>query len=210
MLASNFLKRGALYLICDGETCTRHGITLADFVAGAVAGGATLIQYRHKGISPSAYERNLSEILPLAQSAILIVNDHAEIAERLRLPLHLGQDDALPPQLTVHYGRSTHSLVELESALAATPPPAYIALGAMFASATKPDVATNRHLIAEYLTRTSLPLILIGGITLENARTLPRSERISYAIIGDAFRYGATSRAVQLYVEEWDQLGLTD
>jgi len=210
MLASDFLKRNSLYLICDGETCARHDITLADFVAGAVAGGATTIQYRHKGISPLAYERNLSEILPLAQSAILIVNDHAEIAERLRLPLHLGQNDALPPQLTVHCGRSTHSLAELESALAATPPPTYIALGAMFASATKPDVATNRHLIEKFLARTTLPLVLIGGITLENARTLPRSERIFYAIIGDVFRYGTTSRAVQRYVEEWSQLGLTD
>lgn len=203
MLASDFLKRASLYLICDGETCARHGITLADFVAGAVAGGATTIQYRHKEISPLTYERNLSEILPLAQRATLIVNDHAEVAERLQLPLHLGQDDALPPQLAVPYGRSTHSLAELERALTATPPPAYIALGTMFASPTKPDVATNRHLIEEYLARTSLPLVLIGGITRENVRTLPRSERISYAIIGDAFRYGATSAAVQRYVAEW-------
>jgi thiamine-phosphate diphosphorylase len=138
--------------------------------------------------------------MPLVSSATLIVNDHAEIAIRHNLPLHLGQDDTLPPELPVPYGRSTHSLGELDDALSCTPPPAYIALGTMFASRTKPDVATNRHLVAEYLQRTSLPLVLIGGITLDNVGQLPKEERVYYAVISDVFRYGATPTAIAEYV----------
>jgi thiamine-phosphate diphosphorylase len=191
---------GNLYLICDGETCERHHMPLGEFIRSVVGAGVKIVQYRHKNISAAQYEENLLQILPLLRDTILIVNDHAEIAMRHNLTLHLGQDDTLPPELPVPYGRSTHSLGELDDALSCNPAPAYIALGTMFASRTKPDVATNRHLVAEYLQRTSLPLVLIGGITLDNVGQLPKEERVYYAMISDVFRYGATPRAIAQYV----------
>jgi len=204
MDASGILSANqSLYLICDGETCEKRGIPLADFVTGAINGDCKTIQYRHKGISARQYETNLLPLVELCRSAgtSLIVNDHAALAEKYALPLHLGQEDVLPPQLTVPYGRSTHGFAELALALKADPSPTYIALGTMFPSPTKPDVATNRHLVAEYLTRTSLPLVLIGGITLDNVHELPRSERIFYAVIGDAFRFGATKAGIEKYAD---------
>ncbi len=197
---------GNLYLICDGETCERQRMTLWDFVRSAQDAGVKNLQYRHKNISPVQYEENLLRMLRLAPKVTLIVNDHAAIAARHRLPLHLGQDDILPADLRVPYGRSTHSLAELEYALACNPPPAYVALGTMFASATKPEVATNRSLIADYRKRTQLPLVLIGGITLDNVRELPRAHDIFYAVIGDAFRFGASSAGVRKYVESFARI----
>lgn len=190
-----------LYLICDGETCEQYGLSLPEFVRGAVEGGVRIIQYRHKNITTATYETNLLRLLPLCGGTLLVVNDHAEIAERYRLWLHLGQDDHLPAKLTVSYGRSTHSLAELDYALSCEPQPAYVALGTMFASSTKPDVKTNRSLIADYRKRTALPLVLIGGITLENVHELPQAEDIYYAVIGDAFRFGATVEGIKNYVE---------
>lgn len=194
-----------LYLICDGETCAARGISVTDFVSGATRGGAKTIQYRHKGISADAYAEQLAPLLKItaAAGARLIVNDHAEIAEELRLPLHLGQEDELPDTLTVPYGRSTHSLKELQIALSAKPAPDYIALGTMFQSGTKKDVATNRDLVAEYIRLTDLPLVLIGGITLDNVGELPHADRIFYAVIGDAFRLGATLAGIKRYVSHW-------
>lgn len=194
-----------LYLICDGETCAACGITARDFVSAATRGGAKTIQYRHKGISAEAYAQNLAPLVKIASAAgaALIVNDHAGVAEHLRLPLHLGQEDVLPGKLTVPYGRSTHSLSELEIALSAHPSPDYIALGTMFPSGTKTDVATNRNLVEEYIRLTDLPLVLIGGITSDNARELPHSERIFYAVIGDAFRFGATVEGIEKYARLW-------
>lgn len=196
---------GNLYLICDGETCLRHHLPLADFVRAATSAGAKTLQYRHKGISVAEYEHNLRMLLPVAEhyGTTLIVNDHAAIAERLRLPLHLGQEDPLPAGLSVSYGRSTHTLAELDYALGCNPAPEYVALGTMFVSSTKPDVSSNRTLISAYRARTTLPLVLIGGITLDNVRELPRAETIFYAIIGDAFRFGATSEGITKYVESF-------
>jgi thiamine-phosphate diphosphorylase len=191
---------GNLYLICDGETCERHRMPLGEFIRSAVGAGVKIVQYRHKNISAGQYEENLLSLMPLVSSATLIVNDHAEIAIRHNLPLHLGQDDTLPPELPVPYGRSAHSLAELNYALGCNPAPVYVALGTMFASGTKPDVATHRHLVAEYLQRTSLPLVLIGGITLDNVGQLPKEERVYYAVISDVFRYGATPTAIAEYV----------
>lgn len=194
---------GNVYLICDGESCERHRISLWDFVRSAADAGVKNLQYRHKNISAQQYEENLLRLLPLLTGVTLIVNDHAEIAVRYNLPLHLGQGDTLPADLRVPYGRSTHSLAELDFALACNPPPAYIALGTMFASPTKPEVATNRSLIADYRKRTSLPLVLIGGITLDNVRELPRADSIFYAVISDAFRFGATPAGIRKYVESF-------
>lgn len=197
--------RNPLYLICDGETCEKHGIAPYDFVRAALAGGCQTIQYRHKNISPGAYQKNLQPMLRLlpGSGAALIVNDHAGIAGEFALPLHLGQHDILPPDLRVPYGRSTHSLAELKIALSAQPSPDYVALGTMFASGTKPEVATNRHLIDAYRDTTDLPLVLIGGITLDNVRQLPSSVRIYYAIIGDAFRFGNKPEDITKYAESW-------
>lgn len=194
-----------LYLICDGELCAAKGISLADYVTGALKGDCKTIQYRHKGISAREYEQNLLALIPrcAAAGAKLIVNDFAELAQKHALPLHLGQDDALPANLTVPYGRSTHSLTELDWALGANPAPDYVALGKMFDSATKPDVANNRQLVNEYLKRTDLPLVLIGGITLDNVHELPQSERIHYAVIGDAFRFGVNSAGIAKFVRSF-------
>lgn len=196
---------GNLYLICDGETCERHGMQPGDFMRSAMDAGVKILQYRHKGISPQQYETRLQELLPHCAGLNLIVNDHAEIAARYHLPVHLGQDDPLPADLSIPYGRSTHSLDELDSALSCTPAPAYVALGAMFASNTKPGVATKRSLISDYRARTKLPLVLIGGITLDNVRVLPRADDIYYAVIGDAFRYGATPHRIAEYVRHFAQ-----
>ncbi len=206
MYASQILSAGKkLYLICDGETCAARGISLTDFVMGAARGGAKTIQYRHKNISAAVYAENTAPLAKIAAAAhaTLIVNDHAELAEQFQLPLHLGQEDTVPQQLSVPYGRSTHSLAELEIALRAIPGPDYIALGTMFPSTTKTGVATNQHLVAEYIRLTPLPLVLIGGITLDNVADLPRSESIYYAVIGDAFRFGATAADIEKYTRLW-------
>ncbi len=195
----------SLYLICDGETCRDRGLPYEDFFAGAIAGGAGMIQYRHKNIPEPEYEKNLLRLVKVCEGSqvTLIVNDHAQIAEKFSLPLHLGQGDALPRDLRVPYGRSTHNFAELAIALAAEPPPGYIALGTMFPSTVKPDVIPARDRVDEYLKRTALPLVLIGGITADNVRFLPRSPKIFYAVISDAFRFGATKEGIEKYVKAW-------
>jgi len=200
-----FSGKGSLYLICDGEACATRGIGREDFTKGAIAGGTRIMQYRHKNISVETYAAHLEPLAKLCHAAgvTLIVNDHAAVAEKFLLPLHLGQEDVLPAELRVPYGRSTHSPFELQTALEAEPPPDYLALGTMFPSPTKPEVGRARDWISMCLNRAEQPLVLIGGITLDNVRELPGGERIFYAVIGDAFRFGATPAGIEKYAKAW-------
>jgi thiamine-phosphate pyrophosphorylase len=201
-----FSDKTKLYLICDGETCETRDLRREDFVAAAVAAGAGIIQYRHKNISETEYAENFDKLAACCRGTqtTLIVNDHAAVAQKYALPLHLGQGDALPRGLTVPYGRSTHNLPELDLALSAKPQPVYIALGTMFSSGTKPGIIPARELINTYRDKTALPLVLIGGITLDNVSLLLQSEKIFYAVIGDAFRFGATKDGIGKYVQAWN------
>lgn len=136
---------------------------------------------------------------------LLIANDHAHVASQLKLPVHLGQDDEVLPGLEVPYGRSTHNRGEIISALACDPKPAYLAIGTMFRSMVKPDIAPALNLLPELMSLTTLPIVLIGGINLENLRQLPRGERLFYAIITDALRYGTDRRALARYREDFER-----
>jgi thiamine monophosphate synthase len=87
----------SLYLICDGGACNAHNLRIEDFMTGALDGGACYVQYRHKNISAAAYEENLLRLIKICEgtAAVLIVNDHATLAEKFSLPLHLGQGECL-------------------------------------------------------------------------------------------------------------------
>lgn len=194
---------GNLYLICDGETCAKHNLPLVDFFRASSEAGVKTIQYRHKGISTTDYEANLVALIPVAKKyrVSLIVNDYAALAQKYALPVHLGQDDALPPKFNLPYGRSTHNMEEVKAALDVNPPPHYLALGAIFSSATKPGVVSCRNALKQALDILTLPLVLIGGITLDNVSELPASSKIFYAVISDVFRFGNDADAIKKYVE---------
>ena len=65
-------------------------------------------------------------------------------------------------------GVSTHTIGQANAALADMPD--YVAVGPMFASHTKPqDHIAGPETLAAVRRLTSLPLVAIGGITLENA-----------------------------------------
>jgi thiamine-phosphate pyrophosphorylase len=104
----------------------------------------------------------------------LIVNDYAEIAERVPVEgIHVGQDDdsvavargKAGRELIV--GRSTHSV---EQAIAAQGEGAdYIGFGPIFATPTKPDYqAIGLTNIEQVHTDVDLPIFCIGGIKLDN------------------------------------------
>ena len=104
----------------------------------------------------------------------LIVNDHAQIAQRTDVQgVHVGQDDesieAVRAQLErpIIVGKSTHSV---KQATAAEREGAdYIGLGPIFPTPTKPDYPPiGLSQIHEGRKRVSIPIFCIGGIKLEN------------------------------------------
>lgn len=143
-----------------------------------IRGGVDLIQLRGKTNSFDELvdlAAQLHEItFPVATP--LIVNDHAEIATRVRLEgVHVGQDDdsiAVAREKAgrpILVGKSTHSL---EQACAAQREGAdYIGFGPIFATPTKPDYAPiGLGGIRQVHDDVGVPIFCIGGIKIDNVQ----------------------------------------
>jgi thiamine-phosphate pyrophosphorylase len=133
-----------LYAICDAEVCDRAGWTLVDFAAACIDGGATFLQVRAKGVSSAWLLDATTAIVRRAQAsgALVVVNDRADLARLAGAGgVHVGQTDLSPAAVRVVVGpemligRSTHTPEQYEAAF--SEPVDYVAIGPVFATATK-------------------------------------------------------------------------
>jgi thiamine-phosphate pyrophosphorylase len=179
----------ALYVVLDRNAA--GSCDLEDVLEACVAGGCRLVQLREKTWPPG-------RLLPLATrlrqrcrvtGVTFIVNDRVDLALALDADgVHLGQED-LPASLArpllrpgMILGISTHSLEQARAARDAGAD--YIAVGAMYPTATKTDhelvgPALMRRVRAEIAT----PLVGIGGITPDNAADVIHAGADGVAVI---------------------------
>ena len=169
------------------------GLSHAEQVAQFSAGGATLIQLREKHLSPRELYREAEEALCVAHArrARLMINDRVDIALALQADgVHLGQDDLSPSVARRLLGEgavigfSTHNVEQAQAA--ANMPVDYIALGPIFSTGTKADpdpvlgldgVRRVRDVIG------GIPLVAIGGITVQNAANVISAGADAVAVI---------------------------
>src|SRR5207302_4009593 len=149
----------------------------------AVAGGATIVEVRHKG-APARELAALARALVGALSVPVIVNDRVDVALAAGAAgTHLGQDDPPLDRLRPHVppgfllGISVGSAAEAERARAV--PADYWSVGPCFATATKsdagPPLGPAGFAAVARLGPTDVPVIGIGGITAANAGSLSRA-----------------------------------
>lgn len=192
------------YAINDRATLDARGISVAEFAQTLAAAGVTVMQYRDKHNPPAEVLGAAAAITSAfaGREALLVMNDRADLAALAGWSgVHVGQGDlavddvrcVLGPQEIV--GVSTHSdeqVVAAESTAAS-----YVAIGPVFATATKtdadPPVGLEGVRRARALTRK--PLVAIGGITRENARLVLDAGADSVAVIGGLFVPGQTLAA---------------
>ena len=164
-------------------------------VEAALAGGARLLQYRNKTASAALRLVQGRALLALCweYQVPLIINDHVDLALALDAHVHVGSEDAsaadarkrLGPDKIVGvscYGR-------IENAVAAAAAGAtYVAFGGFFPSQVKPGAArTPIALLPEARRAVELPIVAIGGITIENAPRLIEAGADSIAVISALF-----------------------
>jgi thiamine-phosphate pyrophosphorylase len=164
-----------VYPITDTQL---SGLSHAEQVRLLISGGATVIQIRDKRASPREFHQQAAAALQVARAhdAKLIINDRVDIALAVKADgVHLGQTDipvAAARQLlgqAAIIGFSTHNLVQAK--LAMTLPIDYLAFGPVFETATKqnPDPVAGLDALRDVRASIgSLPMVAIGGITLEN------------------------------------------
>ncbi len=197
------MKLPILYPILDADSLSaacEPGKLLQSLCAHAVAlaeAGCTILQYRAKRLQPRELLTQARELRRLLPAVTLIMNDRADFCLAAGFDgVHLGQDDLSPEGARLVIGAkgliglSTHDAAQMAEAL--TKPVSYLAIGPVFATASKqnPDplvglagVSEARRLRDE--SGLALPLVAIGGITRANAEAVLKAGADSVAVIGD-------------------------
>ncbi|HJV56838.1 MAG TPA: thiamine phosphate synthase [Methylomirabilota bacterium] len=178
-----------LYAILDRSVA--RGRDLPGLLDAVLAGGCRLVQLREKTMP-------LGDLLPLARSlarrcrevgALFIVNDRADLALAAGADgLHVGQDDLPARQARgllrsgMILGVSTHDPEQARRAVADGAD--YVAVGSIFPTTTKAGFQlVGPELIRRVRPEVPVPLVGIGGITVENAPSVLGAGADAVAVI---------------------------
>jgi thiamine-phosphate pyrophosphorylase len=204
---------GPLNAIVDVERAAEAGWTPVDLADAYLRGGVRFLQLRAKTMSSADMLDAASAIVSRAHraGAIVIVNDRADIARLADADgVHVGQDDlsARDARRVVGeraiVGLSTHTVPQLERAL--DEPISYVAIGPVFATATKDTGyrAVGLDLVraaAERAGRRGVPLVAIGGMTIETSRAVVDAGAAAIAVIADLLVGGDAESRARAFVE---------
>jgi len=186
-------KIQGLYAIAD--TATIDDSVLYEKVRLVLAGGCRVLQYRDKR---SDKEKRLIQarelrILCSNAGAVFIVNDDAELAMQVNAEgVHCGRDDAAVSEIRNLYpslmigATCYNSLQRAEKAV--NDGADYLAFGRFYPSTTKPlATPANIETLQQARQRFDLPIVVIGGIMVDNAAILISSGASAIAAINSVF-----------------------
>lgn len=203
-----------LYAITDSKLLAEG--RLLPYVEAALKGGARLLQYRDKTSDEARRLREADALQELCAryGAQLIINDDAELAARLGVGLHLGQEDGSLSAARALLGRQAiigatcHAQLALAEQ-AAREGASYVAFGRFFQSQTKPGApSADRELLHEARARIGLPIAAIGGITLDTAPALIADGVQMIAVVHALFA-ADTATEVERRARAFSQLFIT-
>lgn len=187
-----------------------RGWEVADLARAFLDGGATVIQLRAKRLSSAPFLDYADALVRAAEGyrAAIIVNDRVDIALLSRAAgVHVGQEDLPPaaarellgPDATIGY--STHTISQIEAAV--REPVNYVAIGPIFGTQTKATgyEPVGLELVAQAARiAQGVPVVAIGGITLERAPEVIAAGASSVAVISDLLAAGDPAGRVAAYV----------
>jgi thiamine-phosphate pyrophosphorylase len=173
-----------------GVSCRLYLITpprlepkaFADTLRAALgAGDVASLQLRLKDTSDDDIRRAAEILMPIAQAreVAFIINDRPDLAAELRADgVHVGQEDATYVEARAAVGPSAivgvtchdsrHLAIDAAEAGAD-----YVAFGAFFPTTTKdPKTRADLELLTWWSEMMVVPVVAIGGITVDNAKPL--------------------------------------
>jgi thiamine-phosphate pyrophosphorylase len=184
------------------------------WVARLAALGVGTIQLRAKDLPHAQAVAIVREALAAAGSSTkLVVNDHWRAAiDAGAAHLHLGQEDLAEADIAairragLTLGLSTHDDVELDNALHHRPD--YVALGPIYPTTLKVMRFAPQGLdrITLWKRRVGkIPLVAIGGITLERAPAVYAAGADSIAVVSDVTLNKSPDIRVRAWLDETAQ-----
>lgn len=179
-----------LYFVTD--PVLNKGYTVLEQVRLALEGGVRLIQLREKELSTGKFVDLARKALDLTHKvgAFLIINDRVDVAIAAGADgVHIGQDDMDLQDARRLLGSDKIIGVSVRSAEEAREAEKggadYIAASGLFSTDTKKDVgdALGKDSLGIIKKATSLPLIAIGGIKVDNCAEVIKAGADGVAVI---------------------------
>lgn len=180
----------SVYVVTDRGLS--RGRTNEEIVRRAIAGGATIVQYREKSIPVEAMVDEARALVRICRMAgvPLIVNDSVEVAlSSGACGVHLGQSDGNVKEARrilgdeAIIGVSVHDAAEAKVAEADGAD--YVAANGVFPTASKTDLGAPLGLdgVVKIVSSTALPVVAIGGVNEGNAESVVAAGASGVAVI---------------------------
>ena len=175
----------------------RHqaAVPLEEIVSEAVAAGARWVWLRDRDLPPAERRALAQRLLALmqAQGGFLSVGGDVALAAEIAADgVHLPAGTSVAAARArlgtrALIGVSAHGLAEIAAAAAAGAN--YVALSPIFATASKPGYGPALGMAAlAQATRHGLPIIALGGITVDRADECLRTGAAGIAVMGEVMR----------------------
>lgn len=182
----------------------------ADWIKRIVPLGVKTVQLRLKNADDDVVKRQISESMDICakHDCQLIVNDYwGEAIELGASCIHLGQEDLADADLErihasgVGLGLSSHDKSELQTALDAKPH--HVALGPVYATTLKKMKWRPQGLdrLQDWVERSDVPVVAIGGITLERAPDVLARGAASIAVVTDIVFHDTPETRVEAWLD---------
>ena len=184
--------------------------TLIQKTQSAIEGGAFMVQYRSKIQDRAVKMQQCAAILRLCREYDVpcIVNDDVEMCRILEADgVHLGENDDNIAEVRRILGEDaiigSSCYDQLERAKQAQKEGAsYVAFGAMFPTPTKPNAPrATLELLRETKSEIEIPIVAIGGITVNNAHDVIEAGVDAIAVITSLYESNSIKETAETFLK---------
>ena len=179
----------SVYLVTDHRNKTDE--EFLNVIEEAIKGGTTIVQLREKTASTKDFYELALKVKEITSryDVPLLINDRIDIALAIDSDgVHIGQDDMPADVARKIIGNDKIlgvSASTVDEAIKAEEDGAdYIGSGAVFPTATKDDAdSVSKEELKNIVDSINIPVVAIGGITLENANTLKDTGIAGFSVV---------------------------
>jgi len=188
--------------------------TLIQKTKSAIEGGAFMVQYRSKIQDRDVKMQQCAAILRLCREYEIpcIVNDDVEMCRVLEADgVHLGEKDDNIAEVRHILGEDaiigSSCYDQLDRAKSAQKEGAsYVAFGAMFPTSTKPNAPrATLALLKEAKREIQIPIVAIGGITVNNAHDVIKTGIDAIAVINSLYEAKSIKETAETFAKMFHQ-----
>lgn len=180
-----------LYLVISEKAC--QGKDMLKVAEQAIRGGVDIIQLREKKLPEYLFLERAKRLREITEKhgVPLIINDNPKVTSKASAAgIHVGNKDVSPTSLRQEaffkeriIGYSIEYLAQLDNEQATMSD--YLAVSPVFRTNTKRDTVTEWGLegVARIRELTQKPLVAIGNLHIENAKTVIRAGADCIAVV---------------------------